>query len=84
MDAGQETIRIDAANRWDALDLVRRLAGFRAHIVQLSDRWIVCVRQDRDLDALTVGVLDETARWAADRHLDATVQLGDRSYAIHP
>jgi hypothetical protein len=83
MDAGQETIRIEAATRWDALDLVRRLAGFRAHVVQRSDRWIVCVRQDR-LDALTVGVLDETSRWAADRRVDTTVQFGDRSYAIRP
>ena len=80
-----DTIRITAATRWDALDLVRRLSAFRTHLVQLSDqRWVVCVRQDRDLDELTVGVLDEAGRWVTDRRIDTTMTLGGRSYALHP
>ena len=84
MTPGDDTIKIEAASRWDALDLARRLSGFRTHLVQLSDRrWIVCVRQDRDLDALTVDVLGEVERWVTDRRIEATLQLGGRSYALH-
>ena len=85
MNVGHETIRIAVQSRWDALDLVQRLVGFRTHLVQLSDRrWVVCVRQDRDLDELIADVLEHAGRWVTDRQIDSTFQLGDRSYALHP
>lgn len=79
------SIRIEAANRSDAFELTRRLAGYQTHVVQLSDqRWVVCVRQDRDPDQLSAEILDEAARWVRERRIDTTMRLGDRLYALRP
>lgn len=85
VERGDETIRIDAGSRWDALELLRRLRPFRTHLVQLNDRrWLVCVRPDRELDELEIAVLRTASAWAADRHVTATVSVADRSYAVRP
>ncbi len=81
----RESIRIETASRWDALDLVRRLSGYSLHLVQLSDsRWHVCVRQDRDPDQLLDDVLVAATSWASHRGADSLLHVGGRSYALHP
>ncbi len=42
------------------------------------------VRQDRDLDVLVAAVVDEAARWVADRKIGTTISAGDHSYALRP
>ena len=85
VERGDETIRIEAGSRWDALDLLRRLRPFRTHLVQLNDqRWLVCVRQDRDLDELETAVLRTASGWAADRNVATTVSVGGRSHPVRP
>jgi hypothetical protein len=82
--APAETIRIESATRWDALDLVRRLPDLHTHLVQLGDRrWHVCVRPEGPAEELVPFVLGRAAVWAAERHLDAVLRVGDRSYELH-
>jgi hypothetical protein len=42
-------LRIDVVDRYAALELSRRLAGFRTYVVQCGrDRWFVAVEADGD------------------------------------
>jgi hypothetical protein len=79
-----ETIRIESASRWDALDLARRLPDLHTYLVQLGDRrWHVCVRPDRPQDELLPLLLERAGRWAAERHVDSVLRVGDRRYELH-
>jgi hypothetical protein len=77
-----ETIRIEAETRWDAVDLVRRLAHHHTYLVQLGDRrWHVCVRtEDTELDLGQVRAAAES--WALERHLAATLRFGAETYEL--
>jgi len=79
-----ETIRIESATRWDALDLVQRLSGLHTYLVQLGDRrWHVCVRPEGRVDELVPELLRTASQWATERHLDSVLRVGDRSYELH-
>lgn len=81
--AAGETIRVETASRWDAIDLARRLGPLHTHLVQLGDhRWHVCVRPDGPAEELLPTVRREAEAWARDRHLDSVVRVGDRAYEI--
>jgi hypothetical protein len=78
-----ETIRIEAETRWDALDLAARLCRHHTYLVQLGDRrWHVCVRTD---DAeLELGPVRAAAEgWAVDRRLETTLRRGAETYELH-
>lgn len=78
-----ETIRIEAVNRWDALDLARRLKGMHTYLVQLGDsRWHVCVRTDGAADEVILSVRRTAERWASDRHVEAVLRVGEKSYEL--
>lgn len=80
-----ETIRIETANRLDAIDLAGRLRGYSLHLIQLSDsRWFVCVRQDRELDVLVREVRDTASRWATERSTHAVMRLGGNTFELEP
>ena len=83
MTPDRETIRIEAATRWDALDLARRLARHHTYLVQLGDRrWHVCVRtDDAELELPPVRAVAEG--WALERRLDATLRRGGETYELH-
>lgn len=77
-----ETIRVESATRWDALDLVERLQGLPTYLVQLGDRrWHVCVRPDGEHD-LVPELLRTAGEWASERRLESVLRVGDRSYEL--
>jgi uncharacterized protein (DUF2252 family) len=81
--AAVATIRIEAATRWDAIDLARRLASHHTYLVQLGDRrWHVCVRPDAAGDELPV-VRAAAERWAHERRLETTLHCGDETVELH-
>ncbi len=81
--APAETIRIESASRFDALDLARRLVGFHTHLVQLGDlRWHVCVKAGAHGRDLVPELLRTAEGWAAERHLDSVLRVGDRAYEL--
>ncbi len=78
-----ETIRIESENRWDAVDLARRLAGRHTYLVQLGDRrWHVCVRVDGDVDVLVADVQRIAGEWARDRKLLSSMRFGGRTVVL--
>jgi hypothetical protein len=81
--AAADTIRVEAASRWDALDLVRRLKGMHTYLVQLGDsRWHVCVRTDAPADEIVPAVRRAAEQWARDRGVNAVLRVGERTYEI--
>ena len=83
MTSLDETIRIEAETRWDALDLVRRLSRHHTYLVQLGDRrWHVCVRtDDAELELEPVRAVAEG--WALERRLETTIRRGPETYELH-
>lgn len=80
--AAADTIRIEAASRWDALDLAQRLKGMHTYLVQLGDsRWHVCVRAD-PADEVVPAVRLAAEQWARDRDVSAVLRVGERTYEI--
>jgi hypothetical protein len=78
-----ETIRIESASRFGALDLARRLVGFHTHFVQLGDlRWHVCVKPGANERDLVPELLRTAEGWAAERHVDSVLRVGDRAYEL--
>ena len=78
-----DTIRIEAATRWDALDLARRLSRHHTYLVQLGDRrWHVCVRTD-DAEFELEPVRAVAEGWAVERSLEATLRHGAEAYELH-
>ena len=81
--AAADTIRIEAASRWDALDLAQRLKGMHTYLVQLGDsRWHVCVRTDGPADEAIPTVRHAAAEWARERDVDAVLRVGERTYEV--
>lgn len=83
MTPNDETIRIEAATRWDALDLARRLSRHHTYLVQLGDRrWHVCVRTDgAEHELAPVRAVAEG--WAVERRLGSTLRRGAESYRLN-
>jgi hypothetical protein len=80
-----ELIKIELANRFDAIDLAGRLDGYSLYFVQLSDaRWFVCVRQDREFDRLVQEIRDTAIEWASDRSARAVIRFGDQTLELVP
>ena len=78
-----DTIRIEAATRWDALDLARRLSRHHTYLVQLGDRrWHVCVRTD-DAEFELEPVRAVAEGWAVERSLETTLRHGAETYELH-
>lgn len=78
-----ETIRIEAETRGDALDLARRLSRHHTYLVQLGDRrWHVCVRTDGAEHELEP-VRAVAEGWAVERRLETTVRRGGETYELH-
>jgi hypothetical protein len=78
-----DTIRVEAASRWDALDLVHRLKGMHMYLVQLGDsRWHVCVRTDAPADEIVPAVRRAAEQWARERGVNAVLRVGERTYEI--
>jgi len=81
--APRETVRIESGSRHDALDLLRRLPGRHAYLVQLGDRrWHVCVTADGSTDEMVPELLRTAAEWAAERHVAAVLRVGDDAYEL--
>ncbi|HVM17051.1 MAG TPA: hypothetical protein VM290_05680 [Gaiellaceae bacterium] len=79
----REPIRIETSSRWDALDLLARIPGLRAYLVQLGDRrWNVCVRPDGDADDVLAALLPTAQQWATERAVEAVVRVGERRYEL--
>jgi hypothetical protein len=75
---------VEARNRWDAVALLRLLAGFHPWTIQLGeDRWLVVARADNeDAGDDAVRLVD---RWALDRGQPAvTATLGLDALQIAP
>jgi uncharacterized protein (DUF2252 family) len=82
--AAKETIRVEAANRWDAVDLAQRLGSLHTYLVQLGDRrWHVCVRPEGHADELLPLIRDTAEAWARERQIDhSIVRVGDRAFDV--
>ena len=80
------TVRIEASNRWDALDLARDLRTWSWYLVsQGVERWDVCVGVDAGRRRRAVRqLLDQVQAWADRRHVDSVVHLDDGDVAVHP
>jgi uncharacterized protein (DUF2252 family) len=79
-----ETIRIETGNRWDALDLARRLPGLHTYLVQLGNRrWHVCVKPDGEADAVIPVVRRAAEAWAEERHVCSVLRVGNRTYDLN-
>ena len=83
MARANTTVRIEAPNRWDALDLTRDLPRWRWYLVNRdSDRWDIVVgcekaRRERQL-------MEAVRAWATRREIDPIVHLGDADVVVHP
>lgn len=78
-----ETIRIEAATRWDALDLARRLSSHHTYLVQLADeRWHVCVRTDYEEREILDDVREAATSWAVERGVESVLRVGGREIAL--
>ncbi len=84
MTGGMTTIRIEAENRWDALDLARHLPRCHWFLVERDQRrWEVCVRTSPRRQRL-IRALTESARdWAQRRDLDSVLHLPKGEVALH-
>lgn len=86
MDVSQRggTITIEAASRWDAVDLARRLPACRWYLVERDRRhWELYVAPERGgARRLESRVLDAAERWAAERHIEAVAHLPSGDVAI--
>jgi hypothetical protein len=83
MARANTTVRIEAHNRWDALDLTHHLPRWRWYLVsQDSDRWDIivgCEKQRRQTE-----LMDAVRAWATRREIDSVVHLGDADVVVHP
>ena len=78
-----ERISIETQSRWDAMELLRRLRGHHAHLIQLGEhRGEVCVRPEADLDRTLEQVLAAVEAWASERHAESVVHVGGRAYPV--
>lgn len=72
-----EQIRIESGNRWDTLELVRRLPRCRWYLVEReAGQWDVHVEPGSS--ELLTDVLDVAERWARERHVHSVVHLRDQ------
>jgi hypothetical protein len=80
-----KTVRIEAYNRWDAIDLAQHLPSWSWYLVsQGRERWDVCVGADpRRQDAIR-RLMDDVQEWANRREVHSIVHLGDRDLDVHP
>ena len=77
------TIRIEAANRWDALALTKQLNPYSWFLYQEdSDQWQVCLQLDVDGD-LPDDLRQRIDDWLLDRKLPRTViRTGQHDYIV--
>lgn len=76
------TARIEAHNRWDALDLARDLSSWRWYLVsEGEDEWKVVVGCERRRE--TTDLLATVQDWATRRRVESVVHLGDTDIPIH-
>jgi len=66
------TIDIDVNDRWDAVQLLKRLAAFQPHLVQLehpTGRWLVRAHTPGTHGESLVGAVDAIDEWSRERHI---------------
>ena len=83
MARANTTVRIEAPNRWDALDLARDLPRWKWYLVsQDSDRWDIvvgCEKQGRQSQ-----LMDAVQAWSTRREIDSVVHLGHADVVVRP
>jgi hypothetical protein len=68
------TIDIDVDDRWDAVQLLKRLAAFQPHLVQLqhpAGRWLVRAHTPGTHGEGLVGAVDAIDEWSRERHISS-------------
>ena len=72
-------LRVDLPDRQSALDLSRRLAGFRTYVVQLGrERWYLTVHLEGEPDDVARSALVLTEEWVEEHEADAVVRVDGR------
>jgi hypothetical protein len=64
------TLEIDARNRWEAVDLLGRLAPYRPHLIQLDfpdGRWLVRAQVPGTHGEGIVDAVDKVEEWHRER-----------------
>jgi hypothetical protein len=83
MAPANTTVRIEAPNRWDALDLARHLPSWKWYLVNRdSDRWDIVVGCEKA--RLERQLMDAVRAWATRREIDPIVHLRDADVVVHP
>ena len=83
MARANTTVRIEAPNRWDALDLAHHLPSWKWYLVSRgSDRWDVVVGCEKA--RLEHQLMDAVRAWATRREVDSVVHLRDADVVVHP
>lgn len=83
MTGGTATIRIEAPNRWDALDLARALPRCEWFLVSGTERdWAVCVRLNPRRLRLIREIVAAAEAWAERREIRSVAHLPDRDVAL--
>ena len=79
------TVRIETANRWDALDLAKALRTWRWYLVsQGVERWDVCVGVDARGRRAVRQLLETVQAWADRREASPVVHLRDGDVVVRP
>jgi hypothetical protein len=77
------TVRIEAHNRWDALDLTNHLPTWKWYLVNRdSDQWDIVVGCEKR--KLEDQLMDTVREWATRREIDSVVHLRDADVVVHP